>query len=92
VDAARETENVVPFPGWLCTAMVAPWRCAILRQIANPIPLPSYSLRPCNRWNGRKIFSVYAGSKPIPLSVTDTSQRSPDLIARTVMRGVDPGA
>lgn len=35
--------NVAPFPGWLWAVIVPPCLSTILRQIARPIPVPSYS-------------------------------------------------
>ena len=62
--------NVDPSPGVLCAVMVPPWRSAILRQIASPMPVPSYFPRPCSRSNIVKMRSAYFSSKPMPLSAT----------------------
>ena len=43
--SGRVTTNVAPCPGWLVTLMVPPWRSAIRRLMASPIPVPSYSVR-----------------------------------------------
>ena len=32
--------------------MVPPWRSTIFRQMARPMPVPSYALRPWRRWKG----------------------------------------
>src|SRR5215213_4396447 len=62
--------NLVPSPGVLSAVIVPPCRSTILRQTASPIPVPSYSVRPCRRWKGVKIRSRYLTSKPMPLSST----------------------
>src|ERR1700733_13373187 len=58
------TVKVEPVPGVLCAVIVPPWCSAIRRQIARPMPVPSNSLRPCNRWNIAKMRSAYFCSKP----------------------------
>ena len=39
----RRTMNIEPFPGSLSALMVPPCRSTILRHMASPIPVPSYS-------------------------------------------------
>src|SRR5579862_8504395 len=53
------TVKVDPVPGMLRAVMLPPWCSAMRRQIARPIPVPSYWFRPCNRWNIAKMRSVY---------------------------------
>src|SRR5690606_7764969 len=64
------TVKRLPDPGLLLAVRLPPWRSKILRHIASPIPLPSYTSWVCSRWNGKKIRSRYFSSKPMPLSST----------------------
>ena len=64
------TINSEPTFSLLFAVMYPLWLLTILRQIASPIPVPSYSVRPCSRWKMLKIFSVNFSLNPIPLSLT----------------------
>src|SRR5262249_32816522 len=63
--------NVEPWPVLLLAVMSPPWYNTILRVMASPMPVPSYSLRVCNRWKTLKMRSRYFSSNPMPLSATD---------------------
>ena len=52
-------KKVEPLSGWDSTQILPPSRCKTFLQIANPIPVPSNSFRPCNRWKMIKILSKY---------------------------------
>ena len=70
------------------TQMRPPWRSTILRQIARPMPVPSYASRSCRRWNISKTRSRWRGSMPMPSSATRDSCHSPASRARpTPTRG-----
>lgn len=43
------TINLAPCAGTLAAVMLPRCRSTILQQIAKPMPVPSYSLRLCNR-------------------------------------------
>src|SRR3990172_8013227 len=58
------TTNTLPCPGLLLAMMLPPCRSTILWQTARPIPVPSYSLRPCRRCKTPQIRSVYFSSNP----------------------------
>jgi hypothetical protein len=60
--------NFAPMPRVLLAVILPLWRSTIFRQIARPMPVPSYSLRPCKRWKIWKMRSRYFSSKPTPLS------------------------
>ena len=68
--AGKVTMNVDPLPGMLLAVILPPCRSTILRHMARPIPVPSYSLLPCRRWKGTNMRSRYCSSKPMPLSST----------------------
>src|SRR5215813_1603544 len=66
-------KNVAPWPHCDSTQIRPPWRSTIFLQIANPMPVPGYSLRECNRWKIWKIRSACCGSRPMPLSSTENT-------------------
>ena len=51
------TSKTLPLPGVLWAVIVPPWRSTILRQMASPMPVPSYTSRGCSRWKMPKIRS-----------------------------------
>ena len=59
---------------------------------ARPMPVPSYSSRPCRRANILKIRSCWAGSIPMPLSATAMRTPSPSGTALTATTGARAGA
>ena len=62
-------KNFEPSPGLADRHRCVPrWRSTILRQVARPMPVPSYSLRLCSRWKIVNIWSLNWLSKPMPLS------------------------
>src|SRR5512146_57921 len=70
----RVTMNVAPWPVVLVAAMLPPCRSTIFRQIARPMPEPSYCARAWSLSNMRKIFSPCSSLNPIPLSDTVSVQ------------------
>ena len=57
VREGREKQKVDPPPGEDCSSQMRPPYCSTTRwQIANPIPLPGYSSRPCRRLKRPKIL------------------------------------
>src|ERR1700722_11998471 len=62
--AANSKRKVEPCPGCDSTEMLPPWRSTMRLHTANPMPVPSYSVRLCSRWNIPKILSKYCGSIP----------------------------
>ena len=50
--------NSVPPPAAACTSIVPPCRSTTRWQMARPIPVPSYSSRPCRRWKIWKMRSA----------------------------------
>src|ERR1700730_13436295 len=75
--SGRAKWKVEPFPGCDSTQILPPSRSTIFLQMANPIPVPSNSLRPCSRWKRTKILSKYWGSIPRPLSRTEKIHSGP---------------
>src|ERR1035438_1668108 len=57
--SGRAKEKVEPFSGCDSTQILPPSRSTIFLQMANPIPVPSNSPPPCNRWKRTKIRSKY---------------------------------
>src|SRR5690606_29348313 len=47
--AGRRTMKVLPRPGSLCAQICPPCRSAMRRQMASPMPVPSYCPRPWSR-------------------------------------------
>src|ERR1700690_407593 len=69
--SGRAKQKAEPFSGCDSTQILPPSRSTIFLQMANPIPVPSNSPRPCRRWKRTKILSNYRGSIPRPLSRTE---------------------
>ncbi len=67
--------------------MVPPWRSAIFRQIARPIPVPSYSFRPSRPLEDLEDPVEYTSSKPMPLSLTVSSTWAPLRAGATLRPG-----
>src|ERR1700719_4443309 len=81
-------KKVEPFSGRDSTQILPPSRSKIFLQMANPIPVPLNSFRPCNRWKRTKILSKYCGSIPRPLSLTEKIHSLPPFfMAETCTRG-----
>lgn len=66
--------------------MRPPWRAAIRRQIANPIPVPGYSASVWSRWNMPKTRSTASAGIPMPLSRTVRTHSSASAVADTWIR------
>jgi hypothetical protein len=57
--SGRAKQKVEPFSGCDSTQILPPIRSKSFLQMANPIPVPSNSSRPCSRWKRTKIRSKY---------------------------------
>src|SRR5712692_10871806 len=79
--------NVDPFRGSDSTQIRPPCCSTIFLQMANPIPVPSYSSRLWSRWKIRKIRSRYFASMPTPLSCTENTHSRPWGSAATRISG-----
>src|SRR5580658_2763566 len=79
--------KVEPCPASDSTQIFPPQCSTIFLQMANPIPLPRYSVRVCRRWKTTKIFSACSGAMPIPLSLTLNNHCSPAFSACTEIIG-----
>ena len=75
-DGLEIMAQLKPVPGADSALMRPLWLSMIFLQVASPTPVPSYLWRGCRRWKRSKITSARACSKPMPLSLTEKSQKS----------------